>query len=125
MWRNFTLGLLALTLIGIAAPAGADNTMGQCNRTIAIALGSAQQVVHGVGDPVAQCNAVTGALIGYTAAGCMDLLVAAELGGLITATEAPVQDDSIYSPLGDTICTALTLCGLGPFLPPTVCVGYE
>jgi hypothetical protein len=125
MWRESILGLSALALIGIAAPAAADDITGLCTRTEAVAMGSGQQLVRGVGDPVAQCDALTGALIAYTAAGCVDLIVAGELGGLNTAHDAPVPGDGIHNPLGDTVCTALMLCGFRPLLPPEVCPGYE
>jgi hypothetical protein len=125
MWRNLILVLVGLALIGIAVPAGADNTRGQCNRTMAVALGSAQQVVHGVGDPFENCTAVGGALMGYVLAGCMDLLVVGdELRGLIVASNAPDQTDGISSPLGNTICTALFMCGFGSDLPLTVCPDF-
>jgi hypothetical protein len=126
MCRNLILVLLGFALIGIAVPADADNTLGQCNRTMAVALGSAQQVVNGVGDPIAHCAAVGGALIGYALTGCMDLLVqGGVLRGLIVASNAPDQTDGIVSPLGDTICTSLILCGFGGDLPPEVCPGYH
>jgi hypothetical protein len=122
MHRTFLVGLLGLAVVGLAVPASADNTRGQCNQTIAVALGAGHQVVVGVGDQEEQCLAVSAALLGFLGDGCLEFFDNGELRGLITASNAP-QGDRV-SPLGTTICTALIQCGLGPFLPPTVCPDF-
>jgi hypothetical protein len=125
--KSIALFAFALTLVGGSWVVRADETGGVCNSIIAGALGSAQQFVTGVGDPVQQCTEVGEALTEFvTTPGCLDALQSGELPGL--GGPASVQPNGpnagAFTPLGETICGALCGCGFFPALPPGVCGGF-
>ena len=83
MKRILSIAAVACALMLGGSDARADNTGGLCNSIIGNVLGTAQQFVDGVGDPVQQCSDVGAALTEFEETpGCFDALLAGEVQGL-------------------------------------------
>jgi hypothetical protein len=118
----------ALALVGSAPEARADKTGGVCNSIIAQALGPAQQLLNGVGDPEQQCTEVANAFGEFLfTPGCVDALQAGEIIGLGGAATAYVKGQKAgqLKPIGETICGSLCACGvIGPAQAVGACPNF-
>jgi hypothetical protein len=126
MKRILSIAAVACALMLGSSVARADNTGGLCNSIIGNVLGTAQQFVNGVGDPVQQCTDVGAALIEFEETpGCFDALLNGEVQGLTgpAVFYSHGQKAGQYKQAGSAICLAICGCGFFPLLPEGVCPG--